>query len=342
MVNFAIVGCGHIANKHAEAITNTEGANLWAVCDLVPEKMEEFKKKYNIHTYTNLEELLQNKELDVVNICTPSGFHAKIAIKAAAAGKHVIVEKPIALTVEDAALIIKTCKEHKVKLSVVHHNRFIPVMRELKKMMEDTRLGKLSHANCTVRLNRNQEYYDQSPWRGTRELDGGVLMNQAIHFLDLLIWLVGDVEQVFSLDATRLRNIEAEDVSVSVLKFVNGALGVVEAATTIYPKNLEESISIFGEKGSIVIGGVKSFQIKHIDIDGLGNGEKEKMVKWFADHPYDKPGHQWIVEDMVNAIKYNDTPAVTGEDGKKVLQFVTSLYQSAKENKPIFISREEV
>jgi UDP-N-acetyl-2-amino-2-deoxyglucuronate dehydrogenase len=335
MVNFAIVGCGHIAKKHAEAIRQVEGAKLYAVCDTVPERMDYYVKEFGAEAYSDLERLLENDDIDVVNICTPSGYHASIAQKAAEAKKHVIIEKPIALTLEDTNAIISKCNEHGVKLSVVHPNRFRPAMIWLKQIMDKNLLGKLSHANATVRWNRNQEYYDKAAWRGTKSLDGGVLMNQAIHNLDLLVWLMGEVEEVFSMSATRLRNIEVEDVSTGVVRFKNGALGVIEAATTIYPKNLEESISIFGEKGSVKIGGTTANFIEHCQIEGLTTAEIDQIVQKIKEEPYGKPGHQCIIEDMIAAIQEDRDPIVSGEDGKRALKLVLALYRSAETNKPV-------
>ncbi|MBM7661617.1 putative dehydrogenase [Bacillus mesophilus] len=335
MVNFAIIGCGHIAKKHAEAIENAENANLVAVFDTMEEKMEEYKEKYNVKCYTDLKELLSDDQVDVVNICTPSGYHAPLAIEAANAKKHIIVEKPISLTNEDADAMINACKENNVKLSVVHPNRFRPAIMEAAKLVNNNSLGKISHANATVRWNRNQEYYDQAPWRGTKSLDGGVLMNQAIHNLDLLIWLMGDVEEVYSMSATRLRNIEAEDVSTGVVRFKNGALGVIEAATTIYPKNLEETLSIFGETGTLKIGGATANKFEHIQIKDMSDQEAKQLTDLIEKDPFGKPGHQCIVEDMIQAIKEDRDPIVTGEDGKKALRLVTALYESAETNKPV-------
>ena len=185
----------------------------------------------------------------MVSICTPSGIHAPLTIQVAEAKKHVIVEKPMALTLEDADRMIDACEKNGVKMAVVHPDRFRPAVVELKKQLDNGAFGKIGHANATVRWNRNQAYYDQAPWRGTKAMDGGVLMNQAIHDMDLLLWMMGDIEEISSYHATRIRDIEAEDTSVSVIGFKNGSLGVLEAAVTIYPKNLEESLSIFGGKG---------------------------------------------------------------------------------------------
>jgi UDP-N-acetyl-2-amino-2-deoxyglucuronate dehydrogenase len=337
-MNFAIVGCGHIAHKHAEAIINAAGANLVAVCDTDESKMTDFVEKYKAVPYTNLDDLLLNNDIDVVNICTPSGFHANLAMKIAEAKKHIIVEKPIALTIEDTDKMIDACKQNDVKLSVVHPNRFRPAMVKLKQLINNGFFGKLSHGNATVRWNRNQAYYDQAPWRGTKSLDGGVLMNQAIHNLDLLLWMMGDAEEVFSMAATRFRDIEAEDVSTGVVKFKDGSLGVVEAATTIYPKNLEETLSIFGESGTIKVGGTTASLIQHLNVEGYSEEEVEQLIREIEQDPIGKPGHQCIVEDMIDAIQNDRAPVVTGEDGKKALELVISLYNSAEINKPVRLS----
>ncbi|WP_085522158.1 Gfo/Idh/MocA family protein [Tuberibacillus sp. Marseille-P3662] len=335
MVNFAIVGCGHIANKHVEQIDKIEDAHLVAVCDKIPENMERFVEKYHVQAHEDLTEMLKNDDIDVVNICTPSGLHAPLTTQVANAKKHIIVEKPIALTIEDADTMIAACKENGVKLSVVHPNRFRPAVMELRKVMDEGKVGKLSHANATVRWNRNQAYYNQADWRGTKAFDGGVLMNQAIHNLDLLVWLMGDVEEVFSMDATRLRDIEAEDVSTGIVRFKNGALGVIEAATTIYPTNLEETLSVFGENGTVKIGGRTANYIEHWDIEGMEEKEVKGMIDRIESDPFGKPGHQWIIEDMISAIDENRQPIVTGDDGKKALELVLGLYRSAESHQPV-------
>lgn len=335
MVNFSIVGCGHIAHKHAEQIDAIPEARLVAVCDKNPKAMASFVEGYGITAYEDTDKMLKDENIDVVCICTPSGLHAPLTIQVAKAKKHVIVEKPIALTLEDADQMIEACKENGVKLSVVHPNRFRPAVMELRKAMDEGLFGKLSHADATVRWNRNQAYYDQAPWRGTKNQDGGVLMNQAIHNLDLLIWLMGDVEEVFSMNATRLRKIEAEDVSTGVVRFKNGALGVVEAATTIYPKNFEESLSIFGESGIVKIGGKTANHIKHWEMKSKDPDEVRELINQIEKDPFGKPGHRWIIEDMIDALESDREPIVNGEDGKRVLQFVLALYKSAELNQPV-------
>ncbi|MDN4072002.1 Gfo/Idh/MocA family protein [Fictibacillus terranigra] len=342
MLNFAIVGCGHIAKKHAEAIDRAEGAVLAAVCDMIPENMDFYKETYNAKTYTDYAELLADKDIDVINICTPSGFHATLAVQGAEAKKHIVVEKPIALLMDDTNAIIDACERNDVKLAVVHPNRFRPAMKKLKEVVESGKLGKISHINATVRWNRNQAYYDQAPWRGTKGLDGGVLMNQAIHNLDLMLWMMGDVNEVFSMSATRIRDIEAEDVCTGLVKFTSGALGVVETATTIYPKNFEESLSIFGEKGTIKVGGPTAVNVEHWNVEGTSEEETAELKKLIKEDPFGKPGHQCIIEDMVEAIKEDRGPIVTGEDGKKALELVLAMYESAETNQPVKMLPQEV
>jgi len=334
-LNIAIVGCGFIAKKHATAIENIKKANLVAVCDQVPELMEPYKEKYGVKTYTELGEMLTDESIDIINICTPSGTHAFIAEQVAAAKKHIILEKPIAMTIEETNRIIDAAEENEVKLAIVHPNRFRPVAMKLKEILDKKLLGKISHALCIVNWNRNQEYYDQAPWRGTKEHDGGVLMNQAIHNLDLLLWFLGKPEEVFSMDATRLRNIEAEDVSSGVIKFESGVLATVQASTTVYPKNYEESITIFGEKGTVKIGGPNAIYFEHIDIEGIDEGVLANWKETVMNDPWGTPGHQKIIQDMIEAIQNKRQVQVTGQDGKYALELVLNFYESAEKNKPI-------
>ncbi|OXS55931.1 oxidoreductase [Cohnella sp. CIP 111063] len=329
MVNFALVGCGFIANKHSEAISEIEDACIYAVCDKIEQNMVPYKEKHSALTYNDYDLLLQDPNVQVVNICTPSGTHAALAIKAAKAGKHVILEKPMALNEKDANDIILACRANNVKLAVVHPNRFRPALIELKKLLESGAFGTISHINATVRWNRDKAYYSQAPWRGSRAMDGGVLMNQAIHNLDLLLWLMGPVEQLKAFTSTRYREIECEDVAVAIATFKSGALGVIEAATTIYPKNLEESISIFGEKGTAVIRGVHANEFEHLSVEGLSE-EQIGKIKNAAMTTQQKSGHAYIIEDMINCISQDNEPLVGGEDGKNALELVLAITKAAE------------
>lgn len=339
MTNFAVVGMGFIAKKHIQAIEDAPDANLVAVCDTNPDRLTEYEGKVN--TYTDLEDMLKSQEgLDVVNICTPSGLHAPLADLVARYKKHIVMEKPMSLTTEDSERINQTARENGIKLAVVHPNRFRPVIQLLRKEMDAGKFGKLSHANVTVRWNRNQDYYDQAPWRGTKKFDGGVLMNQAIHNLDLLLWFMGPVKSVQAMAATRFRNIETEDLAAGVVEFESGALGIIEAATTIYPKNLEESISIFGETGSVKISGRNANFIETWDFEGVSDEERESLVQMIKADPFGKPGHQWIIEDMAQAVKENREPIVTGEDGLAPVRLINALLESAETGKKVQLDKE--
>lgn len=335
MVKFAVVGIGHISKKHIEAISNTNHAELVAVCDTNPQRLESF---INLPTFTDLEQMLISvPEIDVVNICVPSGLHANLTEICAKYKKNVIVEKPMAIKLEEAERMIKVAKDNNIKLAVVHPNRFRPAIIKLKEQVDKGAFGKLSHANATVRWNRNQEYYDQAPWRGTKEFDGGVLMNQAIHNIDLLLWMMGPVDSVQAMAATRVRRIEAEDVAAAVVTFKNGALGIIEAATTIYPRNLEESLAIFGEKGSVKIGGRTANFIETWEFEGDSEQERRNIISQIEEDPYGKPGHQCIIEDMVQAIINNREPVVSGKDGIAPVKLILAILKSAETGKRVYL-----
>lgn len=335
-LGFGVIGCGRIAPKHTESIISIPGVKLTAVCDIIPERAEKFAGLYNAVPYTNYQELLQRPDIDIVTIATPSGNHAEIGIEAARAGKHVLVEKPMAMTLEQADEIIRTCREHSVKLGVIHQNRYNKAVKLLRAAMDSGRFGKLTHGQATVRWNRNDEYYAQAPWRGTKLQDGGVLMNQSIHNIDLLQWMMGPVESVFGYTSTALRRIEMEDVAGAVLRFKSGAIGLIEAATTIYPRNIEETLNIFGETGSVIIGGIA---VNRIEVWEFPDSEKEKE-QIFAAQENDPPtvygfGHREIIEDMVNAVLTNSTPSVSGEEGRKALEIVLAIYKSCETGQPV-------
>lgn len=328
-VKFAIIGMGHIAKKHIEAIQNTDGAILAAVCDTNPEQLKDVGE--NVRKYTSLEKMLEeNQDIKVVNICVPSGLHYKLTKTIAEYKRHIIVEKPMSLNLHEAEEMNRITKNHGVKMAVVHPNRFKPAIQLLKEKFDQGVFGRISHANCTVRWNRNQAYYDQADWRGTKEYDGGVLMNQAIHNLDLLLWIMGPVKSVQAFTATRLRKIETEDVATAVVKFENGSLGVIEAATTIYPKNLEESLAIFGESASAKIGGRNANYIETWDIEGISDDEKKTVISNIKNDPFGKPGHQCIIEDMLKAITEGREPIINGETGMAPIRLISAIIESAE------------
>lgn len=333
MIHFAIVGCGHIASKHIDAIHKTEGAELIALCDTNAARLEQMDVGEHVERFTDMTEMLEQvADIDVVCICTPSGLHANLAIIAAKAGKHVVIEKPLCLTLEDADVMAEVVRESGIKAAVVHPNRYRPAIRQLKRALDEGLFGKLSHVNATVRWNRSQSYYDQAPWRGTKLMDGGVLMNQAIHSLDLLQWLFGPVAKVKSMVDTRIRNIESEDMAVAALRFSSGVLGLVEASTTVYEHNLEESISVFGEHGYAVIGGTTANWIKHWKFTSVPPEQAEALIQEIELDPYGTPGHQCIIEDMVHAIRDNREPVVPLTEGREAIKLVMDIVQNGSDS----------
>jgi UDP-N-acetyl-2-amino-2-deoxyglucuronate dehydrogenase len=340
MLRFALIGCGRIAKRHAELLGNRKiaGAELAAVCDIVREKAEQLSASWNVPFYTDMHDLCAQERFDAMVILTESGNHATNVIELAHYRKHIIVEKPMALTLSDADSMIRVCDENGVKLFVVKQNRFnVPVVR-LRQALDAGRFGKLVLGTVRVRWCRTQEYYDQDSWRGTWALDGGVLSNQASHHVDLLEWMMGDVESVFAKSATALVNIEAEDTAVVILKFRNGALGIIEATTAARPKNLEGSISILGEKGSVEIGGEAVNLMKTWNFD-QSQPDDDDVMKKYSENPPNVYGfgHHAYYEHIVNCIVHNTQQLVDGLEGRKSLEVISAIYESIETGKEVFL-----
>lgn len=339
-VRFALMGCGRIAKKHAEILSSSiKGAELVAVCDSDFSRAKAFAEKYNLPAYPNVRALLEKEAVDVVCILTPSGSHAKNTLEVASCGKHVVVEKPMALTLSDADAMIRACDQHGVKLFVVKQNRYnLPVIK-LKEALDQNRFGKLVLGTLRVRWCRPQAYYDQDAWRGTWAMDGGVLTNQASHHIDLLEWFMGDVESVFAKSATQLVNIEAEDTGVAVLKFKNGALGVIEATTATRPKDLEGSVSVLGEKGAVEIGGFAVNEIKTWNFIE-DKPEDKGILEGCFQNPPDVYGfgHVAYLQNVVDCIAHNKKALVGGLEGRRSLELINALYESIETGKEITLN----
>lgn len=341
-LGFAVIGCGRIAPKHFEAIKNLEGAELVAVVDILEERAIKAAEQNKCDWYLDYHEVLRRSDVDVINICTPSGLHAQLGIEAAKAGKHVVVEKPMALSLADADRLIAACREAGVKLFVVHQNRFNTAIRKLRAAVEAGKFGKFTHANATIRWHRDQAYYDSAAWRGTWAMDGGVLMNQSIHNIDLLQWMMGPVESVFAYTATRLRRIQAEDVATAVLRFRNGALGIIEASSTIFPRNLEETLSIFGETGTVVVGGVAVNRIQAWRLADPMEDEETVLAAQEADPPSVYGfGHLAYMKNVVDSITRGQSPAVDGQEGRKALEIILAIYASVRMGRPVMLPLQE-
>jgi len=264
MLNFALVGCGRIAKRHSEllGLNQIKGARLIAVCDTDKKKAIKIASQYSVSAYEDMDQMMKSESIDVVVVLTPSGLHAEHVVNLSKYGKNIMVEKPMALTIEDADDMIEACDKNNIKLFVIKQNRFnLPIVK-LRDAIDARRFGKLVLGTVRVRWARHQSYYDQDSWRGTWEMDGGVLTNQASHHVDMLEWMMGDVESVFAKMTTALADIETEDTAIVTLKFKNGALGIIEATTAARPTNIEGSISILGENGTVVVGGIAVNEMK--------------------------------------------------------------------------------
>lgn len=346
-LRFAIIGCGRISFKHVEAlIMNKEEASLVAVCDVIEAnaaaKKEEYLNKLaeeaaTVNVYKDYKEMLKAEKIDVVTIATESGYHPEIAIYCMKQGKHVICEKPMALSVQDADEMIKVAKENNVKLCVSHQNRFNKSIVELRKAVEEDRFGRLINGTARILWNRNMGYYTQAPWRGTWKLDGGTLMNQCIHNIDLLQWMMGgEIDTVYAQCDTFMRDIEAEDFGAVVVRFKNGAIGIIEGTACVFPKNLEETLSIFGEKGTVCIGGIAVNKIETWRF-GDNKDSEEEIIKAQENDPDTVYGfgHTPLFKDMIDAINLGRQPLVSGEEGKKGMSIILAAYKSRLTGLPV-------
>ena len=340
MLRFALMGCGRIAKRHSDLLgtKQIDGAELACVCDIVPEKARAIGERFNIPWYTDVVTMMEEQSPDVVSILTESGRHAEHVVQLAPFGKHLLVEKPMALTLADADSMIAACNAAGIKLFVVKQNRFnVPVVK-LREALEDGRFGRLVMGTVRVRWSRNQAYYDQDSWRGTWKLDGGVLTNQASHHIDLLEWMMGPVRSVFAKTTTALVNIEAEDTAVVVLEFASGALGIIEATTAVRPKDLEGSISLLGERGSVEIGGFAVNKLKVWNFVEPVAGDETVMET----HSVNPPnvygfGHQAYYDHVVDVIS-NDRPMlVDGQAGRRSLELINAIYESVETGRQVLV-----
>jgi predicted dehydrogenase len=337
-IKFALLGCGNIAPFHAEAIKNIKNAELTAICDSDQKKAKEFADKYSAEAFTNFSKMLEQADVDVVNICLPSGLHEKFAIQTARAGKHIMVEKPLDITTEKCDNIIAACEQNNVKLAVIFPSRFKKAVRFVREAIREGRFGKLTIADVQVKWYRSQDYYNSGAWRGTWKFDGGgVLMNQSIHYIDILQSLMGPVKSVSANCSTLARDIEVEDTAAAILNFKNGALGVIAATTGAYP-GTSAKIGIYGDKGSVVMEGESIIQWDFED----KQPHDESILADFsvtkssgAKDPtsgLNHEGHQMQIEDMVQAIYENRNPEVDGHEGKKAVEIIRAIYQSSSNN----------
>lgn len=343
-MKYALIGCGRIATNHIKAVLNN-GLELVAVCDILPEHMQNLLSKHGLEAemngiarYTDYKQLLaEHPELELVAIATESGLHARIALDCIDAGVNVIIEKPMAMCMADAEEIIRRSEAKKVIVCACHQNRFNVAVQKTRQALEEGRFGRPSHGSIHVRWNRNRNYYEQAPWRGTWAQDGGCLMNQCIHGIDLLRWMFGnEVDEVYGVTKQQFHDyLEAEDIGMAVIKFKNGAVATVEGTTNVYPKNLEETLYLFGENGTVKIGGKSTNNLEvwefsdETEADAANKGLEEQTSNVYGN------GHTSLYADVIEAIRMHRKPYVDAVAGRNALELVLAIYKSCKTGMPV-------
>ena len=349
-LRYALIGCGRIAPNHiAAALNNADTMEIVAVCDLHPQQMEDVLRplpdtyKASVKRYTDYRAMLSAEKPALVAIATESGNHAAIGLDCIAAGAHLIIEKPIALSLSDTRALMEAAKAQGVQICACHQNRFNKSIQKIRSAVEEGRFGKMLHGAAHIRWNRGKSYYEQAPWRGTWAQDGGALMNQCIHNIDLLRWMMGgEVAEVMAYtDNQKHPYIEAEDIGMALVKFTNGAYGLIEGTTNIYPQNLEETLYLFGEDGTVKAGGKSVNIIEEWNFRSDG-GDPATIKQEFCENPPNVYGfgHTPLYADVIAAIAQGRAPYVSAEEGLKTLELVLAIYQSAAEHRPVQLPLE--
>lgn len=339
---FGIIGCGVIAPWHADAISGLDEAELTAVCDCIPEKAEKMAQEYGARAYDNYHDLLASTDVDAVCICTPSGMHADMAIDAARAGKHILSEKPIDINLDKIDLMIQECRKAGVKLGCIFQRRTSPLWRELKDAVECNALGKMVLGDIYLKYYRSQKYYDSGGWRGTWALDGGgALINQGVHMVDILQWIMGPITSLYGRADHLVRNIETEDTAVAVVTFANGAFGVIQGTTSVYP-GMKHRLELHGEQGTILVEGekllkweVEGQECKTSSEDGQGGVDIKLGTAETPPTPNRIRGHQLQILDLIQAIREDRDPMVNGEEARKSVEIILAIYESARTGRPV-------
>ena len=345
-MRYALIGCGRVSPNHMQAAINND-LEIAGICDVNPEAVSKLAGKFgadHLGQYTDYKAMIRNEHPDIVAIATESGKHAAIALECIEAGCNVIIEKPIALSVADADAVIRAGREKGVAVCVCHQNRFNRSIQYIRRAVEEGRFGRMLHGTANVRWNRSKDYYGQVPSRGSWEMDGGCLMNQCIHNIDLLLWMLGDeVEEVMAYtDRLMHPYIEAEDFGMAMLKFKNGAYGLIEGSVNIYPENLEETLCLFGEKGTVKAGG-RSVNVIEEWKFADGSDDPDSVKALYAEDPPNVYGfgHTPLYKDMIDAIRNGRKPYIDGEAGKQAMELVLAIYRSAAEGCPVRLPLKE-
>jgi UDP-N-acetyl-2-amino-2-deoxyglucuronate dehydrogenase len=332
-IRMAVVGCGRISKNHFGSIEkHQDNIELVSICDVQKAVLSEHEEVYKVKGYLDLSDMLENEDLDLVVICTPSGTHADQAELCAKHGINVMTEKPMATRWSDGVRMVKACDAAGVRLFVVKQNRRNSTLQLLKRAVTENRFGKIYMVHLNVFWTRPQEYYDQAPWRGTWEFDGGAFMNQASHYVDLLEWLIGPIDKVQAMMSTT-RDIEVEDTGVLNVKWRNGALGSMSVTMLTYPKNLEGSITILGEKGTVRVGGVAVNDIQHWEFDKPKDYDDEVKEANYQTTSVYGFGHPLYYNNVIEVLRGDAEPETDGREGLKSLEVLIAAYLSARDGK---------
>ncbi len=333
-IRFGIIGCGRIAQRHAQHIANN--GRLVAACDIIPEKSQLLASQYQAQAFNNLEQFLTANQgkMDVVSICSPNGLHAEQTIAALRAGYHVLCEKPMAITVEDCGRMINEAERANKRLFIVKQNRFNPPIEALKQAIEENRLGKIYSVQLSCFWNRNEKYYSESNWKGTSAMDGGTLFTQFSHFIDLLYWLIGDIKKVYPIvrNFAHQQIIDFEDTGVVAVEFYNGAIGTINYTVNSYKKNMEGSITLFGEKGTVKVGGQYLNELEYQNIEGytIENLRESGKPNDYGDYQGSMSNHDKVYENLVAVLTHHGIIATNGFEGLKTVEIIDKIYSSAK------------
>lgn len=347
-MKYALIGCGRIAVNHIKAVVNNK-IDMVAVCDIVPKNIDILFSKTAYEgspaRYTDYKKMIaEHPEIQLIAIATESGIHAEIALYCIDRGINIIIEKPMAMSMNDADEIVRRSKEKNVKVSVCHQNRFNVAVQQMRTALENGRFGKISHGSINVRWNRNRNYYEQAPWRGKWASDGGCLFNQCIHGIDLLRWMMGDeVDEIYGVTKQQFHDyLECEDIGMAVVKFKNGAIGTIEGTVNVYPQNLEETLYLFGEKGTVKIGGKST---NNIDVwnfyDETDEDKKNKGLEEQTSNVYGN-GHTSLYADVIKAIEEDRNPYIDAVAGRNAVEMILAIYMSAASGKPIKLPLKNV
>ena len=355
-LKFALIGCGRISASHIKAILdNFEDAELVSVCDLIKDRAEQKADEYLNYSrersvsviqpkvFTDYQEMLQKEDINVCVVCTESGYHAEISLYCQNLKKHILVEKPMAMSILDADRMIQTAQKNDLKLVVCFQNRFNHPIQKLRQAIDSGRFGRIFAGTARILWNRNKEYYDKANWRGTWKLDGGCLINQCTHNIDLLQWMMdSEIESVYGQTGNYMHPyIQTEDYGSIIIKFKNGAIGNIEGTVSVYPKNLKETLTILGEKGTVIIGGLALNKILVWDFEDKQESFEEMQKEYNSEikniYGY---GHSPLYRNFIDSIRNNCTPLTDGNEGKKSLSIILMAYKSQKYSKAISYSKD--